>query len=42
LIRHGSAARKMSIPLVPFLAFGSIVALFAGNALTGGYADLLS
>ena len=42
LARHGSAARKMGIPLVPFLALGAIVALFAGNALTGGYADLLA
>jgi leader peptidase (prepilin peptidase)/N-methyltransferase len=33
LARHGSAARKMGIPLVPFLALGSIVALFAGNEL---------
>lgn len=42
LARHGSAARKMGIPLVPFLSFGAIVALFAGNALTGGYTGLFS
>jgi leader peptidase (prepilin peptidase) / N-methyltransferase len=33
LARHGSAARKMAIPLVPFLALGSVVALFAGPEL---------
>jgi leader peptidase (prepilin peptidase) / N-methyltransferase len=35
--RHGAAARKMAIPLVPFLALGSIVALFAGHELLGLY-----
>ncbi len=30
LARHGAAARKMAIPLGPFLAFGGLVALFAG------------
>ncbi len=35
--RHGSAARKMGVPLVPFLAFGSVVALFFGNALLDAY-----
>ena len=33
LARHGRAARKMGIPFAPFLALGSIVALFAGDAL---------
>jgi leader peptidase (prepilin peptidase) / N-methyltransferase len=28
LFRNGSAARKMAIPFVPFLAFGGLVALF--------------
>jgi prepilin signal peptidase PulO-like enzyme (type II secretory pathway) len=28
LVRRGSAARKMAIPFVPFLAFGALVALF--------------
>ena len=41
LARHGSAARKMAIPFAPFLALGSIVALFAGNALFDGYINLL-
>jgi leader peptidase (prepilin peptidase)/N-methyltransferase len=31
--RHGAAARKMAIPLGPFLAFGAVVALFAGDRL---------
>jgi leader peptidase (prepilin peptidase)/N-methyltransferase len=35
--RHGAAARKMGVPLVPFLAFGSIVALFFGDAILGAY-----
>ena len=29
--RHGLAARKMAIPFAPFLAFGAVVALFAGD-----------
>jgi leader peptidase (prepilin peptidase)/N-methyltransferase len=33
LARHGSAARKMGIPLGPFLALGAAVALFAGHPL---------
>jgi leader peptidase (prepilin peptidase)/N-methyltransferase len=41
LARHGSAARKMAIPFAPFLALGSIVALFAGNALFDAYINLL-
>jgi leader peptidase (prepilin peptidase) / N-methyltransferase len=30
--RHGLAARKRSIPLAPFLAFGAVVALFLGGS----------
>jgi len=41
LARHGQAARKMGIPFAPFLAFGSIVALFAGNSLFDAYLRLL-
>ena len=37
LARHGSAARKMVIPFAPFLAFGAIVALFAGYPLLDAY-----
>jgi leader peptidase (prepilin peptidase) / N-methyltransferase len=33
LARHGSAGRKMGVPLAPFLALGSVVALFWGDAL---------
>jgi leader peptidase (prepilin peptidase)/N-methyltransferase len=29
--RHGRAARKMAIPLVPFLALGAVIALFVGQ-----------
>ena len=37
LARHGSAARKMRIPFGPFLALGSIVALFWGHELLSAY-----
>jgi leader peptidase (prepilin peptidase) / N-methyltransferase len=40
LARHGSKARKMGIPFAPFLAFGSLVALFAGEQLLDGYLSL--
>jgi leader peptidase (prepilin peptidase) / N-methyltransferase len=33
IARHGAKARKMGIPLGPFLAIGAIVALFAGHPL---------
>ncbi len=39
--RHGARARKMAIPLAPFLALGSVVALFAGHALIHGYLALV-
>ena len=35
--RHGSAARKMGIPFGPFLALGSVIALFAGEPLLHAY-----
>jgi leader peptidase (prepilin peptidase) / N-methyltransferase len=35
--RHGSKARKMGIPFGPFLALGSVVALFAGHWLLAQY-----
>jgi leader peptidase (prepilin peptidase) / N-methyltransferase len=38
--RHGSKARKMAIPLVPFLALGAVVALFAGDRLVDAYLTL--
>ena len=39
--RHGAGARKMGIPLGPFLALGSVVALFFGDALLDAYLTLL-
>ena len=41
LARHGRSARKMGIPFAPFLAVGSIVALFAGGTLLDAYLGLL-
>jgi leader peptidase (prepilin peptidase)/N-methyltransferase len=35
--RHGTKARKMAIPFAPFLALGSVVALFAGHAIAHEY-----
>ena len=40
-VRHGARARKMPIPFAPFLALGSVVALFAGHALVHAYLTLL-
>jgi leader peptidase (prepilin peptidase) / N-methyltransferase len=37
LARHGSRARKMGIPFGPFLALGSVIALFAGHWLLSEY-----
>lgn len=41
LIRHGSKARKMGFPFGPFLAFGSIVALFWGHEILNAYVSTL-
>jgi leader peptidase (prepilin peptidase)/N-methyltransferase len=41
LARHGGAARKMGIPFGPFLALGSVLALFLGDDLLDGYLALL-
>ena len=41
IARHGQAARKMGIPFAPFLAIGSIVALFAGEFLLDWYLGIL-
>jgi leader peptidase (prepilin peptidase) / N-methyltransferase len=38
--RHGLAARKMAIPLGPFLALGALVALFGGDGLLERYLAL--
>jgi prepilin signal peptidase PulO-like enzyme (type II secretory pathway) len=40
--RHGSAARKMGVPFGPFLALGSVTALFAGPWLLDAYFSLFS
>ncbi len=40
IIRHGSAARKMAIPFGPFLALGSVIALFWGDRLLSAYLSL--
>jgi leader peptidase (prepilin peptidase)/N-methyltransferase len=37
IARHGQAGRKMGIPFGPFLALGSVVALFAGPAILHAY-----
>ena len=37
LARHGSKARKMGIPFGPFLALGSVLALFFGETVLGWY-----
>jgi leader peptidase (prepilin peptidase) / N-methyltransferase len=42
LARHGSKARKMGIPFGPFLALGSVVALFFGDPLLDAYLGLLT
>jgi leader peptidase (prepilin peptidase)/N-methyltransferase len=39
--KHGRAARKMTIPFGPFLAFGGLVALFAGHAILHWYLRVL-
>jgi len=41
LARHGAKARKMGIPFGPFLAIGSIVALFWGHEILRAYFSTL-
>jgi leader peptidase (prepilin peptidase) / N-methyltransferase len=41
IARHGSAARKMGIPFAPFLAIGSVLALFWGEPLLDYYLSTL-
>jgi leader peptidase (prepilin peptidase) / N-methyltransferase len=41
LARHGTKARKMGIPFGPFLALGSVVALFWGNDILDAYLSTL-
>jgi len=40
--RHGVGARRLAIPLAPFLAAGAVVALFAGHAILHAYLGVLS
>jgi leader peptidase (prepilin peptidase) / N-methyltransferase len=40
VIRHGKAARKMGVPFGPFLALGSVAALFAGQWALHSYLSL--
>ena len=42
LAKHGQKARKMGIPFGPFLALGSVVALFWGHALLDAYLSLMT
>ena len=39
-VKHGAAARKTAIPFGPFLALGSVVALFAGGPILSAYWSL--
>ena len=39
--RHGAGARKMGIPLAPFLALGTVVGLFAGHPILDAYLHAL-
>jgi leader peptidase (prepilin peptidase) / N-methyltransferase len=39
IARHGSGARKRAVPFGPFLAFGGLVALFAGDPIVDWYLD---
>lgn len=38
--RHGTSARKMGVPLVPFLSFGAVIALFFGESILDAYLAL--
>jgi leader peptidase (prepilin peptidase) / N-methyltransferase len=40
LASRGAGARKLAIPFAPFLAFGAVVALFAGHGLLEWYLGL--
>lgn len=39
IARHGSGARKQAVPFGPFLAFGGLVAIFAGDEIVNWYLD---
>ena len=38
--KHGAVARKMGVPLVPFLSLGALVALFLGDRILDAYLGL--
>lgn len=38
--RHGTTARKMGVPLVPFLSLGAVIALFLGERILDAYLAL--
>jgi leader peptidase (prepilin peptidase) / N-methyltransferase len=40
VLRHHGSARKMDVPLVPFLSFGAVVAVFLGGAILDSYLGL--
>ncbi len=42
LAKHGQKARKMGIPFGPFLALGSVVALFWGHTVLDAYLRLMT
>lgn len=42
IARHGAAARKQAIPFGPFLAFGGVVGLLAGDQLVNLYLSTFS
>lgn len=39
IARHGSEARKRAVPFGPFLAFGGLIAIFAGDDIVDWYTD---
>jgi len=41
IARHGKSARRLAIPLAPFLAAGAVVALFAGHHILHAYLGTL-
>jgi leader peptidase (prepilin peptidase)/N-methyltransferase len=41
IARHGRGARRLAIPLAPFLAGGAVVALFAGEHILHAYLGVL-
>lgn len=41
LARHGAGARKLGIPFAPFLAGGTVIALFAGGSILHAYLGVL-